>query len=127
MRSFLVLISLSQQGSEAPNFVAKTTTQDSFNFHEYINGSWAILFSHPCDFTPVCTTEIAEFAKNSEKFRDRQVKLIGLSVGTIKDHKLWIEHIDHVLRVDVPENPTLGVDFPIIADEIGDVAKIYHM
>jgi glutaredoxin/glutathione-dependent peroxiredoxin len=99
----------------------------NFDFHKHIEGSWAILFSYPCDFTPVCTTEIAEFAKNENEFRRRDVKLVGLSVGTVENHRRWIEQIDQVLRIKYPDNLNLGVNFPIVADEKAQVAKLYNM
>ncbi|KAE9372566.1 thioredoxin-like protein [Stipitochalara longipes BDJ] len=115
-------------GSTAPNFPpAKATTHEKFDFYKYIEDSWAILFSHPCDFTPVCTSEIAEFAKNEDEFKKRHVKLVGLAVGTVEKHNLWIEHIDHVLKVKYPDNLNLRVDFPIVADEKGEIAKTYNM
>jgi len=119
----------SRQGSEAPNFSrVRATTNEKFDFHEYIEGSWAILFSHPCDFTPVCTTELAEFARNYDEFKIRGVKLVGLSVGTIKHHNEWIKHIHNTLKIRFPKSPNLRVQFPIIADnEKGDIAKMYNM
>jgi alkyl hydroperoxide reductase subunit AhpC len=100
--------------------------EHEFKFHKYIHNSWAILFSHPCDFTPVCATEIASLAKNQHEFSERHVKLVGLSVGDVQQHNLWIEDINHILRSDYPDELGLRVKFPIIADN-GDVASKYDM
>jgi len=105
-------------GNEAPNFKAKTTTGD-IDFHEFIGSSWVILFSHPADFTPVCTTELGEVARRAADFEQRNVKVIGLSANELTDHLKWIEDVNEV------GNVKLG--FPIIADADRKVSTLYDM
>ncbi|KAJ2845610.1 peroxiredoxin 1 [Coemansia brasiliensis] len=105
-------------GSIAPDFEAETTTGD-IKFHEFIGDSWAILFSHPADFTPVCTTELGEVAKLAPKFEQRNVKVIGLSTNDLNDHAQWVDDINDVNDVTVR--------FPIIADKDRKVATLYDM
>ena len=102
----------------APNFTAETT-HGSLNFHEWLGDSWGVLFSHPKDFTPVCTTELGSLARLQPEFEKRNVKVIGLSVDSVNDHHVWLEDI-----IDVTGNkPT----YPIIADTDLAVAKLYNM
>ncbi|KAK8206532.1 peroxiredoxin 1 [Zalaria obscura] len=105
-------------GSQAPNFQAKTTHGD-IDFHQWIGDSWAILFSHPADFTPVCTTELGAFAKLKDEFDARGVKMIGLSANDIGSHDKWIEDINEVANTKV--------QFPIIGDADRKVAFLYDM
>ncbi|CAI2169576.1 18985_t:CDS:2 [Funneliformis geosporum] len=105
-------------GSIAPDFTVQTT-KGVIEFHKHIEGSWAILFSHPADFTPVCTTELGEVARRSSDFAQRGVKILGLSANELKDHEKWVEDINEVNNVNV--------DFPIIADGDRKVAKLYDM
>ncbi|GBC04051.1 hypothetical protein RclHR1_05490014 [Rhizophagus clarus] len=105
-------------GSVAPNFKAQTTKGD-IDFHEYIDGSWAVLFSHPADFTPVCTTELGEVARRSADFASRNVKVIGLSANELTDHEKWVDDINEVNNVNV--------DFPIIADHDRKISALYDM
>ncbi|MCJ1435289.1 peroxiredoxin 1 [Xylographa pallens] len=105
-------------GSIAPNFTAKTTAGD-INFHEWIGDKWAILFSHPADFTPVCTTELGAFAKLKPEFEKRNVKLIGLSANDLSSHGRWIS--------DINEISSTNLSFPIIADADRKVAWLYDM
>jgi alkyl hydroperoxide reductase subunit AhpC len=105
-------------GSTAPNFKAETT-QGPIDFHEFIGDSWVVLFSHPADFTPVCTTELGAFAKLEPEFAKRNVKLIGLSANGLESHKKWIEDIDEVSGSKLT--------FPIIADPERKVAYQYDM
>ncbi|CAG8659707.1 10708_t:CDS:2, partial [Acaulospora colombiana] len=105
-------------GSKAPNFKAKTT-QGEFDFYEYIDESWAILFSHPADFTPVCTTELGEVARRHEDFKQRNVKVIGISANGLAEHEKWVEDINEVNNVKL--------SFPIIADADRQVATLYDM
>jgi alkyl hydroperoxide reductase subunit AhpC len=105
-------------GSKAPDFSADSNV-GQIDFHKYIEGSWAILFSHPQDFTPVCTTELGAFAKLEPEFTKRGVKLLGLSADTTDSHATWIKDISEV---------TGGhVKFPIIADPDRVVANQYDM
>ncbi|HXE76319.1 MAG TPA: peroxiredoxin [Candidatus Xenobia bacterium] len=103
---------------EAPNFTAETT-HGPINFHEWIGDGWAILFSHPKDFTPVCTTELGYMAKLQEEFRKRNCKVIGLSVDRVEDHKKW--------KADIEETQGARVDYPLIGDPELKVAKLYDM
>lgn len=105
-------------GSEAPNFNAKTTHGD-INFHQWLGGSWAILFSHPADFTPVCTTELGAFARLKDQFDQRGVKMIGLSANDLGSHDKWV--------ADINEFADTRVRFPIIADADRRVAFLYDM
>ncbi|QEU61359.1 Prx1 [Kluyveromyces lactis] len=105
--------------SVAPNFTADTTA-GKVNFHEYIGNSWAVLFSHPADFTPVCTTELGAFAKLKPEFDQRNVKLIGLSAEGIESHQKWIKDIEEVSQLD-------KFTFPIIADVDREVSFLYDM
>jgi len=105
-------------GSVAPNFQAKTT-QGDIDFHNFIEGSWAILFSHPADFTPVCTTELGAFAKMKDEFEKRNVKMIGLSANDLNSHGRWIEDINDISKTNL--------QFPIIADADRNVAWLYDM
>jgi glutaredoxin/glutathione-dependent peroxiredoxin len=105
-------------GSVAPNFHAQTTKGD-IDFHEYIEGSWAVLFSHPADFTPVCTTELGEVARRAADFASRDVKVIGLSANELTDHEKWVDDINEVNSVNV--------QFPIIADPERKVSALYDM
>jgi peroxiredoxin (alkyl hydroperoxide reductase subunit C) len=107
-------------GSEAPNFKVDTT-QGPIDFHEFIGNNWAILFSHPADYTPVCTTELGAFSKMKPEFDARGVKLIGLSTEGVESHKGWIKDIEEV----VTENEKFN--FPIIADESKEIAFKYDM
>ena len=102
----------------APDFKAKTTVGD-ISFHEWLGDSWGVLFSHPKDFTPVCTTELGSLAKLKPEFDKRNVKVIGLSVDPVSDHVKWLEDIK-----DVTGNKP---DYPIIADEDLKIAKLYNM
>lgn len=102
-----------------PNFKAETTT-GPIDFHEYIEGSWAILFSHPADHTPVCTTELGEVGKIQEEFKKRGVKVVALSLNDVDAHKDWIQDIEAY-------TPGSKVDFPIIADPKREVAMLYGM
>ncbi|TID23040.1 mitochondrial peroxiredoxin PRX1 [Venturia nashicola] len=105
-------------GSIAPNFDAETTT-GSINFHDFIGDSWVILFSHPEDYTPVCTTELGAFAKLEPEFTKRGTKLIGLSANTIESHGGWIKDIDEISGSKL--------SFPIIGDKERKVALAYDM
>jgi len=104
--------------SMAPDFEAKTQ-QGDISFHEWLGDSWGVLFSHPKDFTPVCTTELGALAKMKPEFDARNVKVIGLSVDPVSDHVKWLEDIKDVTG----SKP----NYPIIADEKLEVAKLYNM
>ncbi|ODN88064.1 thiol-specific antioxidant protein 3 [Cryptococcus wingfieldii CBS 7118] len=107
-------------GDIAPNFDAQTT-KGKINFHEWLAGSWAILFSHPDDYTPVCTTELSAVALSYADFASRGVKLIGLSANNIDSHEGWIKDIDALSKDGA------NVEFPIIGDEDRNVAELYGM
>ncbi len=102
----------------APNFTAKTT-QGTLNFHEWIGDGWAVLFSHPKDFTPVCTTELGYMAKIEPEFTKRNTKLIGLSVDPVENHEKWAK--------DIEETQGATVKYPMIGDTDLAVAKLYNM
>lgn len=104
--------------SEAPNFVAQTT-QGEIQFHDWIGNGWAILFSHPKDFTPVCTTELGYMAGLQDKFADRNCKVIGLSVDPVGSHSDWIK--------DIEETQGHTVNYPLIGDPSLEIAKLYDM
>ena len=101
-----------------PDFEAKST-HGIINFHKWIENSWCILFSHPKDFTPVCTTELGYMAKISKDFEKRNCKLIGLSVDSIEDHKSWLK--------DIIETQGHEVNYPLLADQDLKIAKLYNM
>ena len=105
-------------GDEAPNFTAETT-QGTVNFHEWLGDGWGILFSHPKDFTPVCTTELGAMAKITEDFKKRNVKVLAISVDPIDSHKGWVK--------DINETQGCTVSYPIIADPEKKVANLYDM
>jgi thioredoxin-dependent peroxiredoxin len=105
-------------GDEAPNFTADTT-EGKINFHEWIGDGWAILFSHPKDFTPVCTTELGYMAKLKPEFEKRNCKVIGLSVDPVDDHKRWAK--------DIEETQGAAPNYPIIGDADLNVAKMFDM
>ncbi len=103
---------------QAPNFQAETT-QGSLDFHEWIGDGWAVLFSHPKDFTPVCTTELGYMAKIQPEFDKRNTKIIGLSIDPLSDHEVWLK--------DVEEVGDTRVTYPVIADTDLSIAKLYNM
>ncbi|MEW6324777.1 MAG: peroxiredoxin [Nitrospirota bacterium] len=105
-------------GDVAPDFTADTT-QGPIQFHKWIEGSWAVLFSHPKDFTPVCTTELGRVANLKQEFAKRGVKVIGLSVDKVDDHRGWIK--------DINETQRANVDYPLIGDPDKKVAMLYDM
>ncbi|EPC03937.1 peroxidase [Litchfieldella anticariensis FP35 = DSM 16096] len=105
-------------GNTAPDFTAQTT-QGTLNFHEWIGDSWCILFSHPKDFTPVCTTELGYMAKLKPEFDKRNTKVIGLSVDPVDNHTAWSK--------DIEETQGAAPNYPMIGDEKLEVAKLYDM
>lgn len=105
-------------GDEAPNFTVETT-EGTINFHEYLGDSWGILFSHPKDFTPVCTTELGAFANRKADFDSRNVKLIGVSVDDLASHNAWIG--------DIAETQGTALNYPLIADPDRVVSGLYDM
>ncbi len=105
-------------GEEAPNFTAETT-EGTIDFHEWIGDGWAILFSHPKDFTPVCTTELGYMAGLKSEFGKRNCKVIGLSIDPVTDHREWAK--------DIEETQGHAVNYPIIGDSDMKVAKLYDM
>ncbi len=105
-------------GDEAPNFTAETT-EGRIDFHEWIGDGWAILFSHPKDFTPVCTTELGYMAKLQPEFAKRNTKVIGLSIDPVDDHKRWSK--------DIEETQGTAPNYPMIGDADLEVAKLYDM
>src|SRR3954462_3764715 len=107
-----------QLGDEAPNFTAETT-DGPINLHEYLGSGWGVLFSHPKDFTPVCTTELGRVAALKPEFDKRNVKVLGLSVDPLDDHKRWVG--------DIKETQGHALNFPLIADPDRKVANLYGM
>lgn len=105
-------------GDIAPDFTAETTAGE-INFHQYIGDGWAVLFSHPADYTPVCTTELGRLAKLRSEFDKRNVKVIAISVDGLESHKGWIS--------DINETQNTEVNFPIIADPEKKVSLLYDM
>lgn len=105
-------------GDKAPNFKAQTQLGE-VDFHEYLGNSWGILFSHPADYTPVCTTELGQVARLKDQFEKRNVKVIALSVDSVESHKGWIN--------DINETQKTNVNYPIIADENRKVSELYDM
>lgn len=105
-------------GDEAPDFTAEST-EGPLHFHEWMGDKWAILFSHPKDFTPVCTTELGYMAKLKPEFDKRNTKIVGLSVDPVSDHQAWIG--------DIQETQGHAVNYPMIGDENLVVAKLYDM
>ena len=105
-------------GDTAPNFKAKTTVGD-IDFYDYLGNSWAVLFSHPADYTPVCTTELGRTASLQDEFAKRNVKVIAVSVDPLDKHLGWIK--------DINETQQVTVGFPIIADDNKTVANLYGM
>ncbi|MDH4562248.1 MULTISPECIES: peroxiredoxin [unclassified Pseudomonas] len=105
-------------GDEAPDFTVDST-EGTINFHQWIGDQWAILFSHPKDFTPVCTTELGYMAKLKPEFDKRNTKVIGLSVDPVSDHRKWVG--------DIEETQGHAVNYPMIGDDNLVVAKLYDM
>src|SRR3954471_14306589 len=105
-------------GSTAPDFTAETT-QGTIHFHDWIGDSWAILFSHPKDYTPVCTTELGEVARLKPEFDKRNVKAIGLSVDPLPDHHGWAR--------DIQETQGAAINFPLLADGDRKVSNLFDM
>ena len=105
-------------GDTAPDFTAETT-EGPIQFHEWIGDNWAVLFSHPKDFTPVCTTELGEVSKLKDEFDKRNVKVIGLSVDPVDSHKGW--------AADIEETQGAALNFPVIADADRKVSDLYDM
>ena len=105
-------------GDDAPDFTANTT-EGILNLYDYLGDSWGILFSHPADYTPVCTTELGRTAALKEEFTKRNVKVLALSVDPLTQHKGWVN--------DINETQNVEVNFPIIADEDRTVANLYDM
>jgi thioredoxin-dependent peroxiredoxin len=105
-------------GDEAPDFTADTT-EGSINFYDYLGSGWGVLFSHPKDFTPVCTTELGAVAKLKPEFEKRGVKVIGLSVDGLDNHKGW--------SADIEETQGVKLNFPVIADADHKVSDLYDM
>jgi len=105
-------------GDKAPNFRAKTTAGE-IDFHEYLGDSWGILFSHPADYTPVCTTELGRTAQLKDEFEKRGVKVMAVSVDPLDKHNGWVN--------DINETQNTTVTFPIIADQDKEVASLYDM
>jgi alkyl hydroperoxide reductase subunit AhpC len=105
-------------GDEAPDFRAETT-EGPLHFHEWIGDGWAILFSHPKDFTPVCTTELGYMARLKPEFDKRNTKIIGLSIDPVSDHRAWVG--------DIEETQGHAVNYPMIGDHDLKVAKLYDM
>ena len=105
-------------GEDAPDFTAETT-EGTINFHEWIGDHWAILFSHPKDFTPVCTTELGYMARLKPEFDKRNTRIIGLSIDPVSDHRKWVK--------DIEETQGAAVNYPMIGDEDLNVAKLYDM
>ncbi|MDT0552746.1 peroxiredoxin [Urechidicola vernalis] len=105
-------------GDIAPNFTAQSS-EGEIDFHKWLGNSWGILFSHPADYTPVCTTELGTVAKYTEEFNKRNVKVVALSVDGLESHLGWIK--------DINETQNTTVNFPIIADEDRKVSELYDM
>ena len=105
-------------GDIAPDFTADTT-EGPISFHDYLGDSWGILFSHPKDFTPVCTTELGAFSAAKPEFDKRNTKLLGLSVDSVESHEGW--------KGDIAETQGTALNFPLIADEDRKVAELYDM
>lgn len=105
-------------GDMAPNFIAKSTIGD-IDFHEYLGNGWGILFSHPADYTPVCTTELGRTAQLKDEFEKRNVKVLAVSVDPLDKHVGWVN--------DINETQNTTVDFPIIADDDRNIAGLYDM
>ena len=105
-------------GDEAPNFTAETT-EGTINFYDYLGDSWGVLFSHPKDYTPVCTTELGRVAALKPEFDKRNVKVIGLSVDELGNHKGWAD--------DIEETQGTALNYPLIADTERKVADLYDM
>jgi thioredoxin-dependent peroxiredoxin len=107
-----------QLGDTAPDFTAQTT-DGPFSLYEYLGESWGVLFSHPADFTPVCTTELGDFAQRRDEFASRGAKLIGVSVDSVESHRAW--------SADIAETQGHGLNFPLVGDEDRVVANLYGM
>jgi alkyl hydroperoxide reductase subunit AhpC len=107
-----------QLGDTAPDFTAETT-EGRLTLHEYLGESWGLLFSHPADFTPVCTTELGDFARRKEEFTKRNTKLIGVSVDPVESHRRWSN--------DIAETQGQGLNYPLVGDEDRTVADLYGM
>lgn len=105
-------------GDDAPNFTAQTTS-GNINLYEYLGDSWGVLFSHPADYTPVCTTELGKTAALKSEFAKRNVKALALSVDPLEQHMQWVNDINETQHVEV--------NFPIIADENRTIAELYDM
>ncbi len=105
-------------GDDAPDFTAETT-EGTIHFHEWLSDSWGVLFSHPADFTPICTTELGAAANIKHEFDQRNVKIIGLSVNDLASHRDWIK--------DINETQNTTVNFPLIADPDRKIAILYGM
>lgn len=110
--------SLPRIGETAPDFTA-VTTHGELSLSKWREGKWVLLFSHPADFTPVCSTELVEFARRNGELTERGVKLIGLSVDSIHSHLAWVENLKKVLATEIP--------FPMIADSNRQIAQLYGM
>jgi alkyl hydroperoxide reductase subunit AhpC len=107
-----------QLGETAPDFTAETT-EGSLSFYEYLGDHWGVLFSHPADFTPVCTTELGAFANRKDEFTSRNTQIIGVSVDSVESHRNW--------SVDIAETQGKGLNYPLVGDEDRTVANLYGM
>lgn len=107
-----------QLGDIAPDFTADTT-EGTLSLHRYLGDGWGILFSHPADFTPVCTTELGDFARRKKQFDDRDTRLIGVSVDSVDSHRAW--------SADIAETQGQALNFPLVGDPDRQVATLYGM
>lgn len=112
-------VSLPKIGDPAPDFTAVTTQSGAMKFSEWQGSDWVVLFSHPADFTPVCTTELTDFARRAAEFQAIHTKLIGLSVDSVHSHLAWLQNMKEKLGVEIP--------YPMIADIDMNVASLYGM